>query len=852
MMRSPLPLALALAAAFVGHALRADDGGTVLPNRPATAQESRPTVQSPVERALEKQVSIKLKNTPLKEAAGYLADIAGVNVLLDSKALANAGVPENRTITFALADVRFGAALRMMLHEQDLDYTILDEEAISITTRDEAKQHVIERAYYVKDLVTPGDAANEFSEAGKDVDSESLKDLITTCVHPESWGTSGDGVSYVSGCLVVENNLEVQNEVRALLAALQQINAAEKKGPHPAQILIGTTPADEKIHEELKRRRDFKFDKIKLADFAEELRKLGLPVYLDQKAIADAGGTLNAPLSLTANQVTLKFALHKMLADKELNYFVQDGILQITSAAGAKEHTRVGIYPVGDLVSEGPGDRLDFDTLINTITSAVAPTSWPDGSGPGPISPLVNPTVIVFPQTDDVHEQISDLFAKLRAAKAPAKEPSQSGKATGKPSMVLRVHRMMGGEDKALDQYITAIRSLIEPGSWDHGDAYIAKLPNAIIVRHTPAVQRRIDNLIAEVQGVGAQAGGGFGGGGGTGGGFGGGAGGGGGAFQIPVEKPKLPTEKSRRGENKPSQEAELEAGKAKESPTKAEKKIKEAGVKSDANDQTLVQRALDNSIDFDFLQMPLKDVAAALSKQTGINVVLNEKAIADAGGRPDMPITRAVRGVRFAEALRLTLAEHELSYLVIDDNVLSITSAADAKESLVTRTYEVHDLAQSQWTPKDARLPNRSPTPLDGLIDVITGFIAPDTWVETGGIGTITVFKNKLVVSQNRENQAAIFELLAALRQARDEPENYHDGGSVRPISEAKFGKWASGLPKPKSGRGRIPEAEIRKLLETRHDFNFRETRLKDIAEPFGAFGIPIQFDAEAIVAVG
>ncbi len=852
MKRSPLPLALALAAAFIGHAVLADDGGTVLPNRPATAQESRPTVQSPIERALEKQVSIKLKNTPLKEAAGYLADISGVNVLLDFKALANAGVPENRTITFSLADVRFGAALRMMLREQELDYTILDDEAISITTRDEAKQHVTERAYYVKDLVTPADAANEFSAAYKDFDSESLKDLITTCIHPESWGTSGDGVSYVSGCLVVENNLEVQNEVRALLAALQQINAAEKKGPHPAQILIGTTTADEKIHEELKRRRDFKFDKIKLADFAEEIRKLGLPVYLDQKAIADAGGSLDMPLSLAASQVTLKFALHKMLADKELNYFVQDGILQITSAAGAKEHTRVGIYPVGDLVSEGPSDRLDFDTLTDTITSAVGPTSWPDGSGSGPISPLRNPTVIVFPQTDDVHEQISDLFAKLRAAKASAKEPSQSAKATGKPSMVLRVHRMMGGEDKALDQYITSIRSLIEPGSWDHGDAYIAKLPGAIIVRHAPAVQKRIDNLIAEVQGVGAQAGGGFGGGGGTGGGF------GGGAFQIPAEKPKLPTEKSRRGENKPTQEAELEDGKAKESPTNAETKIKDAGAESVGSNETPVQRALRKPVKFDYVKTPLKQVAADVAKDYGINVVFDEKALADAGAGPDTQITRQLVGVPLDASLRLTLAEHELAYLDIDDNVLLITSAAKAKELLVTKSYDVHDLAAPAGATGGGDVANGPKTSLNGLVAVITGIVSPASWSQPDHGGSIAVFKNRLIITQTRENQKEIVELLAALRLARDDPRVYRSGGSARPLSDASVKELFLSLPKTsKDGRPLRPRiagySDLFRLFETRQDLSFVETPLKDVTEALTTrLGAAFQLDAKAITDAG
>jgi hypothetical protein len=778
MARSAFSLALALATAFVGHALCADDGHPAASRKPVSSAAA----QSLVERALERQVSIKLKDSPLKEAAAYLADISGVNVLLDSKAIKDAGGREDQRISFELSNVSFGAALRMMLAEHELGYTILDDEVISITTREGAKDHAIVRAYYVKDLVISGDAANEFWEEDRDVDSSSLINVLTTCIHPEQWASNQPSPTYVAGTLVVEHNLEVQTDVRQLLAALRKVREAERSGSPPALVVIGTTSGDEKIREQLQRRQDFKFDEIKLAEFADELRKQGLSVYLDKKAIADAGVGLDAPLSLTANQVTLKFALRRMLGDQELNYFVQDGLLQITSAAGAKEHTRVGIYPVAGLVSEGPNDTLDFDTLTDTITSVVAPTSWPDGTGPGPISPVVSPCVLVIQQSDDVHEQISDVLAKLRAAKASGKEASPNANAGGKPAMVLRVHRVINGEETALDHYISVIRALIEPATWDRGAAYIAKLPGAIIVRHAPDVQKRIDNLIAEVQGLGI-------------GGLGGGSAkpGVGGPFQVAAEKP------------------DPKGGKA------------EAGEPA-ATEPTAVERALAKPVKIEFIETPLKDVAEKLSKQTGLNVLLDAKAINDAGGTVDMPITRQLAGISLKSALRLMLSEHELNFIDVNNSTLMITSAAVAKESFVTRTYEVHDLLR----PASKNDPG---SPFDDIIDAITGIVAPTSWNDQGGAGSIAPFDTQLVISQTREIHEEIADLLVTIRQCRDEPGEYRDGG-----------------PGAHSG----PEAKIYESLQKTLDLDYNETPLKDVAQHLNMHGPVIQLDARAITDAG
>lgn len=62
----------------------------------------------------------------------------------------------------------------------------------------------------------------------------------------------------------------------------------------------------------------------------------------------------------------------------------------------------------------GGGVIADFDSLIDLITTTVAPQSWDTVGGPGAISEFATNLSLVISQTQDVHEQIADLLEQLR------------------------------------------------------------------------------------------------------------------------------------------------------------------------------------------------------------------------------------------------------------------------------------------------------------------------------------------------------------------------------------------------------------------------------------------------------
>lgn len=175
------------------------------------------------------------------------------------------------------------------------------------------------------------------------------------------------------------------------------------------------------------------------------------------------------------------------------------------------------------------------------------------------------------------------------------------------------------------------------------------------------------------------------------------------------------------------------------------------------------ILRALEEPLSLDVVAMPLKDLVNRLQADFRISIQLDVKAITDAGGTADMPITGKFANIRLRPALDLMLAEHELNWIIFHDSLL-ITSDAKAKEHVETRIYPVRDLVEGGIDPNG--------DDYDSLIDLLTSTISPTTWTDSGGTGSLSPFPSSkaLVVSHNREIHEEIEVLLARLRDIREQ----------------------------------------------------------------------------------
>lgn len=104
------------------------------------------------------------------------------------------------------------------------------------------------------------------------------------------------------------------------------------------------------------------------------------------------------------------------------------------------------------------------------------------------------------------------------------------------------------------------------------------------------------------------------------------------------------------------------------------------------------ITAALDDQTTINFADTPLTDVVEYLQRQHDIPIILDVVAIEEAGLLVDEPINLVLAGVTLQSALKIMLAEFELTY-VIEDEVMKITTIEVANEKLSTRVYPVGDL---------------------------------------------------------------------------------------------------------------------------------------------------------------
>ncbi len=190
---------------------------------------------------------------------------------------------------------------------------------------------------------------------------------------------------------------------------------------------------------------------------------------------------------------------------------------------------------------------------------------------------------------------------------------------------------------------------------------------------------------------------------------------------------------------------------------------------------------ALTDCVDF------LRDITAA-------NIVVNWKALKGAGVTPETVVNLKLRGVSLRKALSLLLAEagggEGVTY-TLDDGVIEITTAELANKKVYTRVYPVGDLLLEipNFVAPSLSLENNSRGSGGGsgsslfggggnssdkrgerkssgktrreraeeLLNLIRETIHPDIWRENGGVASIRLFRDTLIVTAPRIVHEAI-----------------------------------------------------------------------------------------------
>ncbi len=244
-------------------------------------------------------------------------------------------------------------------------------------------------------------------------------------------------------------------------------------------------------------------------------------------------------------------------------------------------------------------------------------------------------------------------------------------------------------------------------------------------------------------------------------------------------------------------------------SATRDESVRRERGEESEDAD---VQRQLDRTLpEVNFNQVAFGDVIDFLRDITTANIFVNWRALEAAGVDKNAPVTARLRNVKFSKALTLILqdvsaqATAKLGFTT-GDGVITISTDEEIGKNTTQLVYDISDLLFSPPDPTDIPQFNiqssaqtsgkggggggggqglfgggtggqtttgdesrrASEEAREDMIKLIQEAIAPESWKENGGIGSIRVQSGtgRLIVSQTAENQRAIARLLDKLRE--------------------------------------------------------------------------------------
>ena len=186
-----------------------------------------------IDRALLTQTEFDFVDTRLGEVRDYLQKKHQINVLLDLKALEEVGIATDTSLTVQLSNMTLESALRHMLAPLELTFFV-GNEALVITTPEEAESQMETRVYRVEDLASREDnlvvyatSLEKYVEKYVEKHYLLIKVIQESCGIPDPGWVEEGGMGTVAamsalGVLVVSTTRPVHQEIEDLLTALRK------------------------------------------------------------------------------------------------------------------------------------------------------------------------------------------------------------------------------------------------------------------------------------------------------------------------------------------------------------------------------------------------------------------------------------------------------------------------------------------------------------------------------------------------------------------------------------------------------------------------------------------------------
>jgi hypothetical protein len=160
------------------------------------------------------------------------------------------------------------------------------------------------------------------------------------------------------------------------------------------------------------------FNKTPFRDVIDFLqKKTGVTILVDKEALREAQVEYDDPVDFTAHKITFRTILRKILADHNLAYIVNKGVIEVVTPQKARETLVTYVYPVTDLLWFDPRAPEYIQKLqkiqsaaflAEMIMNATDPGVWQKNGGPATISYDFNTESLVIRAPAEVHYTLSN------------------------------------------------------------------------------------------------------------------------------------------------------------------------------------------------------------------------------------------------------------------------------------------------------------------------------------------------------------------------------------------------------------------------------------------------------------
>ncbi|MBI5758865.1 MAG: hypothetical protein HZA46_10145 [Planctomycetales bacterium] len=445
------------------------------------------TVESKLEQALLQKTQFEFSEVPLNEAVRRLAEQHKLPFRIDEQKLLDEGVQVEQPMTMSVSDITLRSALNLLLKPLQLTY-VIKAESIVITTATDATDHLETRIYDVEKLVRyPEETQPDF---------QSLIDLITATVQPDSWDTAGGEASMPQlppSFLVIRQTQAVHAVIDELLRDLEHVLSVPDEQAPAMATESPSHAAERTIREKLRQPASLRAAEKPLHMVIADLSKAtGTPFWIDFAKLTDEGVTLDQPISFQVSNVRLESMLDLLLRPLQLAWLIEDEVLKITTLTDTTDKLFTRVYDVRDLAKYALVSLPKKSPLNIYVGGASRPTGGHGSDGGG------------APRPTGGNAGGGGGFFQVR-------ELHQFGAAGGGESGGGSGGEFRGPDDRGVldgstveifDGLMQAIHSGLAPDSWNSvgGEGTMSEFRGLLVVRQTYPNHLELERLLVELR----------------------------------------------------------------------------------------------------------------------------------------------------------------------------------------------------------------------------------------------------------------------------------------------------------------------------------------------------------------